>query len=144
MFDGAHYRYGSKTAHGAQRSGFHGFTQVLEDDVLGVAFLGVCGADDPVDHFHAADGADAAGSAFAAGFHGTELHGETGLFGHIDGIVKYYHPAMTQHTAGFGKFLVIQRRVHEGFREVGTQGPPTWMARTGLPVKVPPPKSSMS
>ena len=76
---------------------------------------------DPVNHFHPAHRTDAAGGAFAAGFHGAELHGEPGLLAHVDRVIEHHHPTVADHGTEGGKGLVVDGRVPLARRHVGPQ-----------------------
>ncbi len=79
--------------------------------------------DDLVDYFHAARGADAAGRALAAAFHGAKFHREARLVREINRIVENDHAAVAEHALLFSEGFVIERRIEERFREIGAERP---------------------
>ncbi|MNM46076.1 hypothetical protein D3C81_570060 [compost metagenome] len=98
-----------------------GVAQVLEDDHLRIATVLVRRGQQTVDHLDAASRADAARRAFATGFLGAELHGETRHVGHVQSVVSHHHTAVTEHRAHGGEGFVIQRRIELRGRNPGTK-----------------------
>src|SRR6478609_2589623 len=93
-------------------------TKVFEQRDVGGTILA---ADNAVDDLHAACRADAARRTFAARLDGAELHGEPGLFGHVDGIVEHHDAAMADQAVARGEGLVVERRVEQRAREISAE-----------------------
>ena len=118
MRERAQHRIGGKPAKGAKRSELHGVAEIFEHDQIGRRVLA---CHDLVDQLYAPRRADAAGRALAAGLDGAELHGETGLLGHVDGVVEHHDAAMADQPVGCGKRLVVERRVEQLAWEIGAE-----------------------
>jgi len=108
-------------------------------DVLGDAFA----AADLVDGLDAAGGADPARRALAAGFDGAEFHRKAGLLGHIDAVVEHHDSGMADQAITGRERFVIERGIEQRAGKYAPSGPPTCTARTGRPLAVPPPISSI-
>jgi hypothetical protein len=115
----AYHRIGREASKRAQRTEFHGVTEIFEQcRVVGTVVV----ANNAVNHFDAARGANPAGRALAAGLNGAEFHRETRLLGHIDRVVEHDDPAMADQADGFGEGLIVEGKMKQRPRKVGAEG----------------------
>ena len=85
--------------------------------------------------------ADAAGRALAAGFNGAEFHGEAGLLGHVDGVVKHHDAAVADHGAIGGEGFIVHRQVKLRGWNIGAERAAhlhgaQWLAREGAAAEI--------
>src|SRR5712672_2224464 len=141
MGERAHDRIGREAAERAQRAELHGVAEVFQDrQVRGP----VIAADDAIDRLDPSGRTDAARRALAAGFERAEFHRKARLLCHVDGVVEHHDAAMADQAVTGRESLVVERRIEQRAGEIGPERSPTWTARTGRPLAVPPPMSSTS
>src|SRR6185437_16320720 len=110
----------SHAAQTAQRSLDHELAELLEPAYVAGCFLP---RNDPVDDFHRPRRADAAGSAFAAGFDGAELHGIARHPRHVHGVVECDYAAVAEQRAYGAERLVVHERIELRGRNVSPERP---------------------
>src|SRR4051812_17582167 len=115
MAEGARYRIRRQAAEATERAILHNFEQILQE--LEVPDR-VQAGDDFVDDLDATSGADAAGRALAAALDGAELHRETRLAGHIDGVIEDDDAAVPDDAFARGEGFVIDWRIEQLFGEI--------------------------
>ena len=115
----------------------------LSSAVLAAASAGLAPSrgDNAVHHFHSSYGPDPARRALPARLDGTELHRISSHHRHIDGIVEDDDSAVPHHGIRRGERLVVEGRSNCDSGMNAPSGPPTWTARIGRPLRLPPPKS---
>src|SRR5271166_4678198 len=140
MLQRAHHGIWDEPAQRAQRTELHRVAEVPQQIEICLHSLA---ADDAIDHLHAPDRADAARRALPARLFGAELHGEARLLREVHRVVEHHNAAMADEAVAGGERLIVERRVEQCRREIGTERP-AHLHCAGRPDSVPPPMSFTS